>query len=71
MWIQNNGERGSFPPVTCTVDIKLNCDVEDQPGVPCIKYSVNPRKWDWQRKIGGIEFTHYREAAELKLSDRQ
>lgn len=54
-WIENTGKK---PDVTC-VHIKLNCDVEEWPGIPDIRYNESPDRWDWQRRIGGIEITHY------------
>ena len=54
VWIKNEGVK---PDLAC-VHIKLNCNVPDWE-VPDIRYWQQPDKWDWQRRIGGIEITHY------------
>ncbi len=54
-WIENKG----LKPDADYVHIRLNCDVEDWPGVTDVRYNQNPNRWDWQRHIGGIEITHY------------
>ena len=53
-WLPNTGER---PPLK-RVDIMLNEDEKGAPGVPMVRFNVNPADWDWQRH--GLQITHYR-----------
>lgn len=55
-WIENKGIK---PDHARCVHIKLNCDVDDWPGVIDTRYNETPDRWDWRRNIGGIEITHY------------
>lgn len=54
-WIKNIGNQPS-----CNVDVKLDCDEFDWPGVDCVRYNQNPNDWEWTISISGISITHYR-----------
>lgn len=54
-WIKNEGQA----PELALVDIKLNEDEEEWPGVPMIRFGVEPRHWDWSERTF-CAITHYR-----------
>lgn len=56
-WNKNTGVK---PDHTKLVDIELNCDEVDAPGIPCIRYNEEVNRWDWQTRIGGVEIIYWR-----------
>ena len=56
-WMKNEGKAPPF----AVVDIKLNIDEPDMPGVGAIRYGVRWEEWDWST-FDGVRITHYRKA---------
>jgi hypothetical protein len=42
------------------VDIELNCDVDEWPGIPDVRYAQDPNDWDWRIHMGGVEISRWR-----------
>lgn len=55
-WIKNDGKR---PPLDF-VDVKLNVDADDAPGITKVMYWQKPIEWDWNAGWSCVRITHYR-----------
>ena len=57
VWIENTGTK----PDLTSVDIKLNRDVDDWPGIIDTRYAQTPDDWDWNVYSHSVAITHYRQ----------
>lgn len=55
MWIKNEGTK----PAASRVDIRLDIDEPEWPGVPFERADQDPNDWDWML-LQSPKITHYR-----------
>lgn len=61
-WFENQGT----PPNLPKVDVALNGDEPSFPGIPCVRYGVNPADWDWSKSLAdGSSIRRWRVAADI------